>query len=89
LETVFAGEGGEALRQRLVSMPNPEYQRLLRAHPTEVHDRLLAGLAEADAASLRTVTDRFAPDDLASLIRDLGGHDLGQLVDTFDQIDDT
>ncbi|WP_131248216.1 transketolase-like TK C-terminal-containing protein [Brevibacterium casei] len=89
LETVFAGEAGEALRQRLVSMPNPEYQRLLRAHPTEVHDRLLAGFAEADAASLRTVTDRFAPDDLASLIRDLGGHDLGQLVDTFDQIDDT
>ncbi|RAC97054.1 pyruvate dehydrogenase, partial [Burkholderia multivorans] len=53
LETVFAGEGGEALRQRLVSMPNPEYQRLLRAHPTAVHDRLLAGLAVADAASLR------------------------------------
>ncbi len=88
LEAVFAGPGGQALKDRLVSMPNPEYQRLLRAHPTEVHDRLLAGLAEAAASSLRAVIDRFDADSLASLIRDLGGHDLGQLVETFEAIDD-
>lgn len=88
LEAVFAAPGGQALKDRLVSMPNPEYQRLLRAHPTEVHERLLAGLGETDAAALRRVIDDFDADSLASLIRDLGGHDLGQLVDTFEHIDD-
>ena len=41
LEAVFAAPGGQALKDRLVQMPNPEYQRLLRAHPSEIHDRLL------------------------------------------------
>ena len=61
-------------------MPNPEYQRLLRAHPSEVHDRLLAGLSETEAAGLRAVIDDFDANGLATLIRDLGGHDLGQLT---------
>ena len=30
LEELFARPGGEALRQRIDAMPNPEYQRLLR-----------------------------------------------------------
>ncbi len=88
LEAVFASTGGQALKDRLVGMSNPEYQRLLRAHPSEVRDRLLTGLAEADAAALRSLLDEFDADALASLIRDLGGHDLGQLVDTFSRIDD-
>ncbi|WP_432790263.1 pyruvate dehydrogenase [Brevibacterium sp. K11IcPPYGO002] len=88
LEAVFAAPGGQALKDRLVSMPNPEYQRLLRAHPTEVHDRLLAGLDESAATALRAVIDPFSPDEIASLIRDLGGHDLGQLVEAFEAIDD-
>src|SRR5699024_2876781 len=49
LEAVFAAPGGRALEDRLVKMTNPEYRRLLRAHPSEVHDRLLAGLSEAEA----------------------------------------
>jgi pyruvate dehydrogenase E1 component len=89
LEAVFAAPGGQALKDRLVKMPNPEYQRLLRAHPSEVHDRLLAGLSETEAAGLRAVIDDFDADALASLIRDLGGHDLGQLISTFEAIDDS
>lgn len=89
LEAVFAAPGGQVLKDRLVSMANPEYQRLLRAHPAEIHERLLVGLDEAQAAALRDVIAPFGDDDLASLIRDLGGHDLGQLVDTFAKIDDT
>ena len=89
LEGVFAAPGGQALKDRLVKMPNPEYQRLLRAHPSEVHDRLLAGLSETEAAGLRAVIDDFDADALASLIRDLGGHDLGQLISTFEAIDDS
>ena len=89
LEAVFAAPGGQTLKDRLVKMPNPEYQRLLRAHPSEVHDRLLAGLSETEAAGLRAVIDDFDADALASLIRDLGGHDLGQLISTFEAIDDS
>lgn len=89
LEAVFAAPGGQSLKDRLVGMPNPEYQRLLRAHPTEVHERLLAGLSGADAATLSALLEDFDADSLASLIRDLGGHDLGQLVDTFEHIDDS
>jgi pyruvate dehydrogenase E1 component len=89
LEAVFAAPGGQALKDRLVKMPNPEYQRLLRAHPSEVHDRLLAGLSETEAAGLRAVIDDFDAEALATLIRDLGGHDLGQLLSTFEAIDDS
>lgn len=89
LESVFAAPGGQSLKDRLVGMPNPEYQRLLRAHPTEVHERLLAGLSGADAATLSALLEDFDADSLASLIRDLGGHDLGQLVDAFEHIDDS
>lgn len=88
LEAVFAAPGGQALKDRLVQMPNPEYQRLLRAHPSEIHDRLLSGLTDTEAAALSAIIDDFDADGLASLIRDLGGHDLGQLVSTFDAIDD-
>ena len=40
LEELFARPGGDALRRRIVDMPNPEYQRLLRCSPEELRDRL-------------------------------------------------
>lgn len=89
LEAAFAAAGGQALKDRLVSMPNPEYQRLLRAHPTEVEERLLAGMSEDEQTALRRVIDDLDADSLAALIRDLGGHDLGKLIETFEQIDDS
>src|ERR1700759_361638 len=43
LEELFARPGGQALRDRIDSMPNPEYQRLLRCDPDERRRRLPAG----------------------------------------------
>ena len=40
LEELFARPGGDALRDRIDDMPNPEYQRLLRCRPAELRDRL-------------------------------------------------
>src|SRR3954454_7610094 len=40
LETLFERAGGEDLRRRIDEMPNEEYQRLLRADPAELRDRL-------------------------------------------------
>src|SRR5207342_2594644 len=65
-----------ALSDRITEMPNEEYQRLLRA---------------TDAADLRERLGDAAADigdgDLRGIVRDLGGHDLGLLLDAFDAAD--
>jgi pyruvate dehydrogenase E1 component len=67
--------GQAALRERIDLMPNEEYQRLLRAPAGELRERL-----EVDTSGL---------DDAALLatFRDLGGHDLGALLDGYRQAD--
>ena len=40
LEALFERAGGEDLRRRIDEMPNEEYQRLLRADPAELRERL-------------------------------------------------
>jgi pyruvate dehydrogenase E1 component len=64
-----------ALRARIDAMPNEEYQRLLRADAPELRARL-----EVDVPGL---DDR----ELLATFRDLGGHDLGALVDAYRQAD--
>ena len=63
------------LRRRIDLMPNEEYQRLLRAPAPELRERL-----EVDTGGL---------DDgaLLATFRDLGGHDLGALLDGYRQAD--
>jgi len=64
-----------ALRERVDAMPNEEYQRLLRAGGPELRERL-----EVDVADL-------GDEDLYATFRDLGGHDLGALLDAYRQAD--
>jgi pyruvate dehydrogenase E1 component len=65
-----------ALADRITEMPNEEYQRLLRAaDAAELRERL------GDAAS--GVDD----DELRDVVRDLGGHDLGLLLDALADAD--
>jgi len=65
-----------ALCDRITEMPNEEYQRLLRA---------------TDAADLRGRLGDAAADigdgDLREVVRDLGGHDLGLLLEAFGAAD--
>lgn len=91
IQALFNGTGGTGFAARMNDMSNEEYQRLLRAHPDEVHERMLAGVDETDTryAGLRTLVESLSPRELAEVVRDLGGHDLGVLVETFNQIDDT
>ncbi|MYU22584.1 pyruvate dehydrogenase [Streptomyces sp. SID8352] len=81
---LFTRPGGEELRSRLEGMPNEEYQRMLRADSSETADRILAG---TDSAELEALLASLTEDRLAAAVRDLGGHDLGLLVDTFDTVD--
>ena len=64
-----------ALRERVEAMPNEEYQRLLRAEGPELRERL-----EVDVDDLQDA-------DLLATFRDLGGHDIGALLDAYRQAD--
>src|SRR5512142_2380066 len=84
LEELFARPGGQALRDRIDAMPNPEYQRLLRCGPDELRRRLPAG-DEALAGLVAGLDDAA----LARAIRNLGGHDLSSLDEAYGAIDDS
>ncbi|WP_239067179.1 transketolase-like TK C-terminal-containing protein [Actinomadura bangladeshensis] len=86
LEDLFARPGGDALRERIDRMPNPEYQRLLRCAPGELRERLPGtGPGRDRIASLITALDDAT---LAAAIADLGGHDLAALDRAYSAIDD-
>jgi pyruvate dehydrogenase E1 component len=81
LRELFDRPGGPALRRRIDEMTNEEFQRLLRSGPDELRDRLPgAGGGSRDVARvLRELDDR----QLLRAIRDLGGHDVPDLLAAF------
>ncbi|MEU8662840.1 transketolase-like TK C-terminal-containing protein [Actinoplanes philippinensis] len=88
ISELFERPGGPALRARLEAMPNEEYQRMLRAGPAQTAERILAaGDTLTGAAELKALLDELDPAELAAAVRDLGGHDIGLLVDTFRAVD--
>lgn len=94
LEELFTRPGGPALRSRILSMSNPEYQRLLRCSADELRERLPDEGAEDEgpdggAAALRGLIETLDDDTLTAAIRNLGGHDIPTLLEAFARIDDT
>ncbi len=85
ISDLFERPGGADLRARLESMPNEEYQRMLRVDTAEVADRII-GRDGSD--ELRRLLASIPAETLARAIRDLGGHDIGLLLDTYDHVDD-
>jgi pyruvate dehydrogenase E1 component len=81
---LFQRSGGAELRARLETMPNEEYQRMLRVRPAEIAMRISGTNGSEELRALLSTID---PAELAAAIRDLGGHDLGLLVDTFRGVD--
>ena len=84
LEAMFARPGGEALRTRLDTMSNEEYQNLIRLDGPNLRRRLLTG--ELQAALTQLLTE-VSDDQLPALIANLGGHDLPTLMQAFQQAD--
>ena len=86
LESLFARAGGDALRERIDSMTNPEYQRLLRCTAEQLRERLPGQGAGADriSALLHEIDDQV----LVEAIRNLGGHDLEALDRALRSIED-
>ncbi len=85
LRELFARPGGELLRARIDEMSNEEYQRLLRTPAAQLRERL-PGDGRA-AAGLRRLLGDVEDEQLHAAIRDLGGHDLADLLDAYAQAD--
>jgi pyruvate dehydrogenase E1 component len=86
LRALFERRGGEALRERIDRMPNEEYQRLLRSSAEELRQRLPGeGRARRDVERIARELDDA---ELAAALRDLGGHDLADLLSAFRAADE-
>ncbi len=86
IQSLFDRPGGADLRARLETMPNEEYQWMLRSDATDVFTRLCATDSTPDMEALLST---LSPDEQASMVRDLGGHDIGLLLETYARIDPT
>jgi pyruvate dehydrogenase E1 component len=85
LQALFDRDGGGALRERIDQMPNEEYQRLLRSDAAELRERLPgSGRGRRDVAALISDLNDV---ELARAIRDLGGHDIPELLAAFNEAD--
>jgi pyruvate dehydrogenase E1 component len=85
LRELFARPGGEALCRRIDAMTNEEYQRLLRSSGDELRERL-CGTGRSRKGVERVVND-LDDGEVAAAVRDLGGHDLADLLDAFGRAD--
>ncbi len=79
LTTAFAQPGGDVLEARIDELPNEAYQALFGLSGAEVRSKFLDG---ADPSVGRFV-EHLADQELKTLVTDLGGHDLGCLLETF------
>ena len=83
LLAAFAMQGGEALRQHIDDMPNEEYQSLFAVEGPELRARFLENADPAVERFLSTIDDS----DLGDLIRNLGGHDIEELLKAYRRAD--
>ncbi len=87
LRALFARAGGERLRARLDSMPNAEYQRLLRLPASGVRKTLVTTAGGDPDPVVEALLGGVGDDDLRALVGDLGGHDLGLILDALEEAD--
>jgi pyruvate dehydrogenase E1 component len=79
LRDAFALDGGRELRRGIDDMPNERYQALFGASEKTVRDALLDGLDSPARRRLEGLLDAHEG-GVAPLVRDLGGHDLADIL---------
>jgi pyruvate dehydrogenase E1 component len=79
LRRAFAQEGGELLRRQIDAMPNQRYQALFAASEEVIVESLLEGLVGEERRQLARLLARYEG-AVAPLVRDLGGHDLADVL---------
>lgn len=87
LQELFSRPGGNELRHRIDTMPNPEYQRLLRCGASELRQRLPG--TGPGAERIADLAAQLDDEGLLAAIADLAGHDLDALDEAFSTIDDS
>jgi len=75
----FDQPGGESIREHIDQMSNEEYQSLFAYAGAELRSRFLANAVSEVATAISDIPD----DELASVVQNLGGHDLKVLIDTY------
>jgi len=83
LEKAFTETGGDALRAHIDAMSNEAYQALFTLGGTALRQKFLV---DADRSVASIVADRD-DDQLEELLFNLGGHDLGLLIESFRSCD--
>jgi pyruvate dehydrogenase E1 component len=81
LRDLFALEEGELLERRIDAMSNEEYQYLLRLPANELRDAV-AGTGP-ERLGISRLLGHLDDEAIADNLRNLGGHDLGDLLEAF------
>ncbi len=86
LQAAYARPGGDLLREWVDAMPNEQYQSLFGLEGDALREQFLDGAALGVTELVADVPDG-GPGCLADLVTDLGGHDLGAMLDAYRQCD--
>jgi pyruvate dehydrogenase E1 component len=89
LQAAFSTSGGAALRERIDSMPNEEYQELVRLPGEAARARLIDEAPASQRDDLARCVASTSDSALPRLLGDLGGHDLAELLEAFHHADAT
>ncbi|MFG1301910.1 transketolase [Xanthobacter sp. V3C-3] len=84
-QAAFAEPGGQALRHWIDTCPNAEYSALTFQGGAAWRKRLMDDLG--DQGDVSALIARRSDAELAALMTNLGGHDIGALIAAFDAID--
>ncbi|MBV9735633.1 MAG: transketolase [Acidisphaera sp.] len=83
LEAAFSRPGGEALRRWIDDCPNSLYSALTFQGGAAWRQAVLADLGRSQA--VRALLDPLSDEALGGLMTNLGGHDIGTVIDTLRQ----
>lgn len=84
LLAAYSRDGGKVLRSYIDNMSNEQYQSLFGVPAEDLRKRFLSGASDF----IVRFVDSYSDHELEMLVRDLGGHDLGLLIDSFRQCDE-
>jgi pyruvate dehydrogenase E1 component len=83
LRAAFARPGGDLLRAYIDDMPNERYQSMFGLTGAELRERFSDGAP----AEVRELLAQVPDDEVAPLVQDLGGHDLGSMLEAYAECD--
>ena len=88
LQDLFAQKNGEQVRKRIDDMSNEEYQLLVRLPGDELRRRFITVNGHKDTR-LEEIIAPISDADLPSVIGNLGGHDLAEMIGVLEEADAT